>query len=134
MIRLSSVLVLVFAVSHLSASEIIQEFTKVEAYYSFEHNGEPNPKQMLEKNIMEALKIAITRHLPNGKEKAKSIQTDSFDYETLFDEKIVVAKFEDSYFEFRFGSDPTRFFQSPISHKHYKKPANWESTKQKLEN
>ncbi|WCL49866.1 hypothetical protein [Leptospira sp. GIMC2001] len=117
--------------STLSA-QVMNEFTAAEAFYTFKSTSDPEPTQMLRQNIKSALKNALIRHVPDGKRLSKDLSDDSYNFEQILESKIVIAKFQDYYFEFRYSANPSKYHMTPISQRFYKKPSGWESPSQAL--
>ena len=101
---------------------VIREFVDTEVYYKYKNPDVKNPKEILRQNILNALKISITRHYPERKSEMQNLDQSAFQYEQIVDTRIVIAKYEDLVFEFRFTANPRKYQLSPVSYKYYKTP------------
>lgn len=119
--------------SGISAEESVStELTKVENFYKTKNSPDPNPDAMIRENLASALKLAVIRHLPNGKKKAEGIHKETIKFDQIEDSNLVVTVFEDYVFEFRFGANPRKYHISPVSHRYFKKDKEWQNSGSKL--
>lgn len=115
--------VLFFFTLGLSADkEIIKEFTSAEAFYKFKNSPDPNPSEMLKKNVKDALTLTLQRHFTKEPELLKGLSTADYQFEQVFETNIVIAKYDDYIFEFRYTANPSKFHLIPMKYKYYRVP------------
>ncbi|MCC5816770.1 MAG: hypothetical protein JJT78_18625 [Leptospira sp.] len=106
---------------------VISEYTLTESYYKFNNSPDPDPSKTLELNVKSGLKLAIMRHFPDNANLISRLETEELKYEQILGTRIVIAKFADHIFEFRYSANPRKYHLTPITQKIHKVPVNKEN-------
>jgi hypothetical protein len=107
---------------------VISEYTNAESFYKFRNSPDPNPSKTLEDNVKKSLKIAVQRHFPEKSDLMSRLETEDIQYEQVLGTKIVIAKFADHIFEFRYSANPRKYHLTPIRHIIHRIPLNKEDS------
>jgi hypothetical protein len=120
-----SILIIVSLPARVFADDgekVIKEFVETEVHYKYNNPSVKDPELVLRENIMNAIKVSVTRHYPEKKLEMQNLDQTAVQYEQIVDTRIVIAKYADLVFEFRFTANPRRYQLSPVSYKYYKTP------------
>lgn len=118
---ISTVAFLVFCASLFAEEgDVTREYTASESHFRFKNSPHKDPSAMLKENVMDALTSTIQRHFPKNKTLLKGLETGNVEYEQILDTKIVIARYDEYVFEFRYTANPSKFHMTPVTYRYYK--------------
>jgi hypothetical protein len=103
-----------------NGNDVIKEYTESEVHYNFNNPDVRDPEAVLKENVLNAVKTSIQRHFPDNKSLIQGFDPERVKYEQVLGTRIVIVKFEDLVFEFRYTANPRRYLLSPVHYKFYK--------------
>lgn len=108
------------------ANKPIADFTSAEVYYRFQNTPHIDPKGLLRQNVENAIVIALTnaetKNYKRQEDIRKSLNVQDISIEQIDGAQIVYASYGDYLFEFRYVKDPSKYHQTPIGYRYWKKP------------